>query len=305
MRSRRAGQPDADRAVRAHLGRALAEGPVRAGAFIVTLYGDVVVPWGGVAWMGNVIETCADLGINESLARTAVSRLVASGVLEGERLGRRSYYRLTEPAGADFAAAAEVLFAPADPADADWLIVCLGEAEVPAMEALERRGFGRLAPRVAIAPLRGDPADAAVGVVFRAALASEAGLRELAASWWRLEEHARAYAGFVARFAPLEAMLDRGEPSEATCLAARLLLVHEYRAAALADPRLPSSALPRDWPGGPARRLFARLYLRLAPPADSHVARHFRDAAGPLRQQSATMARRLATLSGEHGRASA
>jgi phenylacetic acid degradation operon negative regulatory protein len=173
------------------------------------------------------------------------------------------------------------------------------------MEALERSGFGRLAPRVAIAPLRDDPGDVAGGIAFRAVLASDRGLRELAASWWRLEEHARGYAGFVERFAPLEALLERGEPSEATCLAARLLLVHEYRGAALADPRLPASALPRDWPGRPARRLFARLYLRLAPPADSHVARSFRDAAGPLRQQPAMMARRLDTLSDAQDRASA
>jgi len=46
---------------------------LRAGSFIVTLYGDVVEPRGGRLWMGNIIETCASMGISETLVRTAVS----------------------------------------------------------------------------------------------------------------------------------------------------------------------------------------------------------------------------------------
>jgi phenylacetic acid degradation operon negative regulatory protein len=51
--------------------------------------------------MGTLIEVCADHGINEGLVRTAVSRLVASGRLVGERQGRRSYYRLSQSARRD------------------------------------------------------------------------------------------------------------------------------------------------------------------------------------------------------------
>ena len=61
------------------------------GAFIVTVYGDVVVPRGGVLWTGTLIEVCERVGISESLVRTAVSRLVAAHRLRGERLGRHSY----------------------------------------------------------------------------------------------------------------------------------------------------------------------------------------------------------------------
>ena len=72
----------------------LEESPLKAAGFIVTIYGDVVEPRGGVAWTGNLIETCAAVGISETLVRTAVSRLVAAGQLSGEREGRRSFYRL-------------------------------------------------------------------------------------------------------------------------------------------------------------------------------------------------------------------
>lgn len=61
---------------------------LKAAGFIVTIYGDVVEPRGGVVWTGNLIETCAAAGISETLVRTAVSRLVAAGQLSGEREGR-------------------------------------------------------------------------------------------------------------------------------------------------------------------------------------------------------------------------
>ena len=68
---------------------------LRAASFIVTIYGDVVEPRGGLLWMGTLIEVCARAGISETRVRTAVSRLVAAGRLEGTREGRRSFYRLT------------------------------------------------------------------------------------------------------------------------------------------------------------------------------------------------------------------
>lgn len=68
--------------------RILSSAQPRASSFIVTIYGDVVEPRGNVLWMGTLIECCARHGISESLVRTAVSRLVAAGRLEGERIGR-------------------------------------------------------------------------------------------------------------------------------------------------------------------------------------------------------------------------
>ncbi|HEY6919203.1 MAG TPA: PaaX family transcriptional regulator, partial [Tabrizicola sp.] len=34
-----------------------------AAAFIVTIYGDVVVPRGGVLWTGTLIDLCSRVGI--------------------------------------------------------------------------------------------------------------------------------------------------------------------------------------------------------------------------------------------------
>lgn len=274
----------------------LAESPLKAAGFIVTIYGDVVEPRGGVVWTGNLIETCAAVGISETLVRTAVSRLVAAGQLSGEREGRRSFYRLAAPARAEFAAAARLLFAP--PEAADWHFVQLtGPAPDEAMQVLERAGHARLGPRLAVGARRLPPLKQPA-VVFRAEVVSgEGDLGAFAADHWNLAQHVDAYQGFLGRFGRLAALLAGGPRlSAGESLVARLLLVHQFRLVVLRDPRLPQAALPAEWLGEEARRLFTDLYLRLSPEADLHVARHFVTADGPLAEASEATLRRLSLL---------
>jgi phenylacetic acid degradation operon negative regulatory protein len=264
---------------------------LRAGSFIVTIYGDVVLPRGGSLWIGNVIETCALVGISETLARTAVSRLVEAGRLAGVREGRRSFYRLTEAAATEFEAAARVLHASGPGPGADWTLVVLsGETRAAALEALGRRGFGTAAPGLAVKP--GDAAAEARSalpagvdaVVFRGAPQTQgAPLASFAAGAWDLPALAERYDGFLARFAPLaEALAAGAAPAPAESLALRLLLVHDFRAIALRDPGLPADVLPARWPGVAARALFRRLYERLTPTAEAFVSKNFVALDGPL-----------------------
>ncbi len=292
-----------------HLRDTLAQRPQKAGAFIVTLYGDVVVPRGGEVWIGNIIEICAEIGINESLVRTSVSRLVAAGRLRGTRTGRRSFYRLTEAAQSEFARAAEVLFAPPGPCEErGWRIVWLPPTAPPeAMQGLRESGFGRLGARLAIAPepvsRRGGASDADFGgLSFRTdngCAADPDMLRVLAAECWPLDRLACAYEDFIERFAPLAALTEAqmAQLGGRLCLIARLVLVNEFRHVALSDPDLPDAARPSDWPADAARRLYARLYCRLSGAADSHVAGHFIDAQGKLRDRYGTVAARIDALS--------
>lgn len=261
----------------------LADLPLRAGGFIVTLYGDVVVPRGGEVWIGNIIETCAAVGISETLVRTAVSRLVAAGRLEGRRAGRRSFYRLSEAARTEFDAADRAIYGPDSALGWRFVFVpeALGDA---AMAQLERAGYARLKPQLAIGPDRiAVPAGA---LVFSAR--PEEGLEalpEFAAGAWDLATHAQAYTEFIARFSSL-AM--GSAPSGAQALSLRLLLVHFYRQVLLRDPRLPTDALPADWPGHAARRLFAQIYCTLSDPADSYVGTAFEAESGALPPQTST-----------------
>lgn len=284
----------ADTAIRRQIEVVLAEAPLKAASFIVTVYGDVAEPRGGSVWIGNLIETCDTVGISETLVRTAVSRLVAADQLAGERAGRRSFYRLTPPAQTEFAAAAEVIFGAA-PAPDSWQFVFLPTGAD--LAALERRGFVRLSPQLAAGPARALE-DGFDGLVFDADVASgHPLLAEFAAAHWPLEDHAGAYRRFLAMFTPFRTLLEeQGPPRPDTCLTVRLLLIHMFRAVLLRDPRLPAAALPEDWPGHAARALFAGLYAALSPGADAHVARSFSTLQGPLPNATPATRRRLTTL---------
>ncbi len=266
--------------------------PLRAGGFIVTLYGDVVAPRGGEVWIGNIIAACAAVGISETLVRTAVSRLVAAGQLVGRRAGRRGFYRLTPEAEAEFAVAAHAIYFPPEPCGWRFLVLSENEAEAQ-MSALERTGYARLRPQLAFGPDRSPPPSGAL--VFAA---QPTGALELfpafASGVFDLQAHARAYSAFNARFARLVTAAQTLTGTEA--LAARLALVHAYRNALLRDPRLPPEALPVDWPGHVARALFARTYLALSSAADSHLAKTFSSTEGALAARTADTSARLASL---------
>ena len=256
--------------------------PLRAAGFIVTLYGDAVVPRGGAVWIGTIIETCATVGISETLVRTAVSRLVASGQLEGWRRGKRSYYRLSDGAGTEFEAAGRLIYGPPEAWQWRFLHLPADTAEAE-MARLERQGYARLRPQLAVGPARGP--------VPKGLLAFDGDphgaldlLPGFAALGWDLAPHAQAYRDLIDRFSPLDGLVpdETAAGDGAMAMAARLLLVHAWRGALLRDPRLPAAALPADWPGHAARALFHRLYAALSPAADSHAGRSFEGANGPL-----------------------
>lgn len=279
-----------------HLGYLLEDLPLKAASFIVSLYGDVIEPRGGIVWIGNLIETCREVGITETLVRTAMSRLVAAGQVSGERDGRRSYYRLTPSAQAEFAKAASVLYGPQAPAKWQFVLVN-GPAADETMQILGRDGFARLGPGLAVGTHQARRLPGRV-VVFDADVSIDTGgLREFADEAWNLSLFVEGYTQFLSRFDTFAARVgDCASLSPSSCLVARLLLVHQYRMIMLREPHLPKSALPAEWPGEEARKLFARLYLRLSKKADGHIGQHFKSDAGPLPELTPEIIERLAFL---------
>lgn len=281
--------------------------PPRAATFIVTIYGDVVAPRGGEAWIGSIIAACGAVGISETLVRTAVSRLMAAGQLEGRRRGRRSFYSLTAPALAEFDAAARLIYGTAP--EPGWRFVWLPDgagtstgadagadadpgAGTPEalMARLERLGHARLKPQLAVGT---DTAPLPPGVLGFAATpeGNAAALRQFAEVHFDLAPHALAYAGFIDRFAAFANPAACPAAGEAA-LALRLLLVHDFRRALLRDPRLPRAALPQDWPGPRAAQLFAQAYLALSPAAEAYADAVFEGLKGPLQPDSGTIGAR-------------
>ncbi|MBO0661716.1 PaaX family transcriptional regulator [Jiella sp. CQZ9-1] len=266
----------------------LDEKPIRAASFIVTVYGDAVEPRGGIVWIGNLIDVCGAVGISETLVRTAVSRLVRGGQLVGERSGKRSFYTLTPAARVEFSLAARQLFSPGD--QDRWRFICLtGESVEDEIRHLERHGYARLTgdTLVGLRPLPPTLNDNAL--VFDASISEgETFLGKFAADRFTLAPLAESYRAFINRYSKLTT----GPITGSDALSLRLLLVHDFRSIVLRDPNLPRAALPGDWPGTQARRLFSERYLDWSVAADRQIGRVFVNESGPLsRETPATTAR--------------
>ena len=260
---------------------------LNSASFIVTVYGDVVVPRGGVLWTGTLIGICGRVGLNESLVRTAVSRLVAAQRLRGERAGRRSYYRLDASARREFDQAAALLFAP-DIAPRGWQLL-----HVPGLtaEKAQQMRMGHMGGQVFLRPDRGQPPPEGALVFHAADPATPAEL----AQFWDLSALQAGYRAVLDRFGPLESPCCEAL-SDGDALVARLLLVHVYRNVVLRDPRLPQAVLPSDWQGHAARALFRRLYRRLSPAAERRIAGRFEGVDGYLPARTPESEARLAGL---------
>ncbi|ATU95104.1 PaaX family transcriptional regulator C-terminal domain-containing protein [Phyllobacterium zundukense] len=245
---------------------------IRAASLIVTIYGDIVVPRGGVLWMGTLIEVCVRFGISETHVRTAVSRLVGSGRLIGEREGRRSYYRLAEAAKEEFDTAARLLFQPV-PDPEGWIMYQASHLEE---ETIRQQHLGRIGENLYIRPNHAH-LPLTMAITFHCDLIQgQTEMVTLAPTLWPLAVYAEEYRDLIVRFGPvLDHLLTHPYAPEVDCVFVRLLLVHRYRHVLLADPLLPTDVLPEDWPGRQARDLFAQLYVILSRRAERQIADTF------------------------------
>lgn len=277
---------------------ALHDGPPRTGSLIITVFGDAVVPRGGVLAIATLITLFEPMGIGGPVVRTAVSRLVAEGWLE--RAGKaRGVYRLTASARAEFARATARIYGPPPPATEEIALILLsdGEGRDEARARLAEAGWGFVAPAVAVAPAgRETPkAGAAIRLIARAERRND--LVALAASAWPLQALAARYADFLDTYTEAAKSLARtGELAPLVAAVTRLLLIHDFRRAILRDPLLPSAWLPPEWPGLRARALCAALYARLLPAAEAWLDAHGSRGEGPLPPPDPSLAARFADL---------
>jgi phenylacetic acid degradation operon negative regulatory protein len=263
--------------------------PLRAHSLVITIFGDVVSVHGGEIWLGSLIAALGQFRVAERLTRTSVYRLRQDGWLEVNRQGRRSYVRFTAHGQREYDRAALRIYAAARPVwDGNWTLVLAREVPRPRRaefrKAMNWAGYGELAPdlyahpsadRRALMDLLDETELAAVVVVMSAqtlGIEAQRNLTSRIVSVWSLDELARRYRRFIARFERIEPALSVREPAPAQAFVMRTLLVHEYRRLLLQDPDIPAPLLAADWPGEAALSLTARVYHRMADPSLKFIA---------------------------------
>ena len=99
------------------IGALHADGRPRVWSLVVTVFGDAAAPRGGRMASAALSELLGRIGVGEGALRTALSRLVAEGTLERDRVGRASFHWLSAAAAREVAQASRLIYAPAEAGD--------------------------------------------------------------------------------------------------------------------------------------------------------------------------------------------
>ncbi|MDY7077200.1 MAG: PaaX family transcriptional regulator C-terminal domain-containing protein [Chloroflexota bacterium] len=252
---------------------------------IFALFGQYVLPRGGEIWLGTLVRALASLNLGEAAARSNVLRMKKKGYLQSRRLGRRSFYWLTDMGlnrlnrgGFRFS------ISPDEEWDGRWTVAVYSIPE----ERREHRdalrnvlnwwGFGMLAPGTWIST-RSLPSEAEskwreLGVwkyldVFRAECLGPGDQSTVAAKAFpQLSTLADHYRDYIAECESVLRRFEAGLLDDEECFACRLRNISEFVPITLKDPTLPSSLLPDDWPCPTAQLLTQELQQALAEPAE-------------------------------------
>jgi phenylacetic acid degradation operon negative regulatory protein len=253
----------------------------RPNSFIFTLYGDVVHRHerDGRLWIGSLIALMAPFGLSSQAVRQAVSRMSRQGWLAAERRSNRAYYAVTERGRRRIEELSPRIYEPVIEWDGRWrmLSYTVSESHRDRRDRLRKElgvlGWAPLSASTWISP--GDTLEAAreaaagsgalnAVALFEGEYRGPLSDRELVERCWNLEEIARAYNDFIARYRPAMARLRAGNDlSDEEAFVARLWLVHDYRKITYLDPGLPSELVPAGWPRTTAAALFREYYAAL------------------------------------------
>lgn len=241
---------------------------MRARSALFTLFGDVVRPAGGEAWLSTLTKAMTLLGFQAPAVRTALHRMVGEGWVEPRREGRYAAYRLTDRGVARLEEAAERIYRLRSRAwDGRWHVLVArdrGRVEAAAKE-LEWVGFGRLADGVWVSPHDHRAAVEALDLGDAVIELADAGTRDdqtVAGQAWDLAGLRTQHQTFLRTWTDVET------PTEpAAAFALRVNLVHQWRKFLFLDPGLPLEVLPDNWPGTAAAERFRSVYEAVLEPS--------------------------------------
>ena len=239
--------------------------PISGTSLIASLYGDALLQRGGEVWLGSVAALLEGLGFGERFVRTALFRLNKEEWLDVVRIGRRSFYRLSDK-GLRLTRRAEhkIYRASAPEWDGTWLLLLSEGLEKSTLAEVKKQllwqGFGALAPSLLASPsqkladvqsLLHEAGVAENVICFEAhspLALSRAALRARVEECWHLTDQNAMYETFITLFRPL----------------------------------LPEELLPAHWAGQTARQLCINIYQRVAPGALAFVGEKGESSVGEL-----------------------
>ncbi len=288
-------------------------------SLIMTVMGDSIFHRGGTISLASLIQIMEILGLTERSVRTAVFRLVQNGWLVSEKIGRTSYYKITESSRQRFINADQKIYNITHPEwDQKWDLVLLSSVELEdkiiLKKELEWLGFGNIATNVMAYPgcdqqklqslIRNLNMSEQV-VLFKAETLdlwneSFPTVKRMVATNWPVLELKEKYEKFTQDFREIYLLLENeSEIDPIQAFQIRTLLIHQYRRILLKDPDLPYELLPNDWPALSAQNLSNNLYHLVFNASEEYFTEIARTAEGKMPQAKPQFYKRFGGLKAE------
>lgn len=258
-------------------------------SLISTIFGDSVLHRGGNISLASLIQLLELFGFNDRAVRTSVFRLVKNDWLCSDKIGRTSFYRITDSSRSTYLQAEQRIYNDQMKEwDHYWDLILMSsldtENKALLKKELEWLGFANISTnlmaypgcnRIELQRLLVDLNMSEQVVVFKAETLqlfnnSVDTIGRMLRTNWPIDELRQRYLQFLDIFREIGVLLmqenEQLEPVQAFQI--RTLLIHYYRRILLKDPALPLELLPTDWPAISARTLSMNIYKKVFEPAD-------------------------------------
>ncbi|EHU1305702.1 phenylacetic acid degradation operon negative regulatory protein PaaX [Acinetobacter baumannii] len=286
-------------------------------SLISTIFGDSVLHRGGNISLASLIQLLELFGFNDRAVRTSVFRLVKNDWLCSDKIGRTSFYRITDSSRSTYLQAEQRIYNDQMKEwDHYWDLILMSsldtENKALLKKELEWLGFANISTnlmaypgcnRIELQRLLVDLNMSEQVVVFKAETLqlfnnSLDTIGRMLRTNWPIDELRQRYLQFLDIFREIGVLLmqenEQLEPVQAFQI--RTLLIHYYRRILLKDPALPLELLPTDWPAISARTLSMNIYKKVFEPADEYFLSVAATAEGPMPNATAHYWRRFGGL---------
>ncbi|HCQ5206775.1 TPA: phenylacetic acid degradation operon negative regulatory protein PaaX [Acinetobacter baumannii] len=286
-------------------------------SLISTIFGDSVLHRGGNISLASLIQLLELFGFNDRAVRTSVFRLVKNDWLCSDKIGRTSFYRITDSSRSTYLQAEQRIYNDQMKEwDHYWDLILMSsldtENKALLKKELEWLGFANISTnlmaypgcnRIELQRLLVDLNMSEQVVVFKAETLqlfnnSVDTIGRMLRTNWPIDELRQRYLQFLDIFREIGVLLmqenEQLEPVQAFQI--RTLLIHYYRRILLKDPALPLELLPTDWPAISARTLSMNIYKKVFEPADEYFLSDAATAEGPMPNATAHYWRRFGGL---------
>ncbi len=252
---------------------------IRTQPALLTLYGDYALQPRGEIGIGSLVKMLSNFGLSEQAIRSAVSRMCRTGLLKVRRVGRKSYYSLTEDGYSLLTKGTKRVYQRKNTSwDGTWSILTYSIPEQQRHLRYRLRlelgwmGYGALSEATWISPydLSREVEDLVEKLkikeyvqIFHAKHYAFTESKKIVSRCWNLSIAHEKYANFLEEYDPkLQNYLKRlqsGKPMESSeCFVERFNLIHRYRRLPFFDPDLPVELLPENWLRTQAAALFCQ-----------------------------------------------